>query len=146
MINRPSIDNYFMDIAKKVATRSTCNRHDVGAVIVGDNKIISTGYNGAPKGLEHCIDIGCAREGVPSGMSYETCRAVHAEQNAIIQGSPEKMDGSTIYITHQPCTLCSKMIINAGIKRVVYEKDHDDVNGLIMLHEAKLQVSKLYIG
>ncbi|WP_290902673.1 dCMP deaminase family protein, partial [Ferroglobus sp.] len=119
---RPSLDEYFMEIAKVVAKRSTCLRQNVGAVIVKDKRILSTGYNGAPMGLPHCLDIGCLREelNVPSGERHELCRAVHAEQNAIIQAAVHgvSIKGATLYTTHQPCIMCAKMIINAGIVRV----------------------------
>ncbi len=119
---RPSWDEYFSEITKQVATRSTCLRRHVGAVIVKDKRILSTGYNGAPSGLPHCDETGCLRErlGIPSGQRQEICRGLHAEQNAIIQAALHgvAISGSDIYVTHQPCITCAKMIINAGIKRV----------------------------
>ena len=137
---RPNTHEYFMDIAKVVATRSTCLRHHVGAVIIKDKHIISTGYNGACKGLEHCLDIGCIRdrENIESGTMHEVCRAVHAEQNAIIQAALHGVstEGSTLYCTHQPCVICSKMIINAGIKRVIYGEEYPDVAGLKLFASA----------
>ena len=122
---RPSWDTYFIEITKIVATRSTCLRRQVGAVIVKDNHIITTGYNGAPKGMAHCDDLGgCMREKlkIPSGTRQELCRATHAEQNAIIQAAVlgVSIDGGTCYVTDSPCSLCAKMLINAGIKRVVF--------------------------
>ena len=120
---RKSWDEYFMEIAEIVKTRSTCLRRQVGAVIVKDNRIITTGYNGAPSGLRHCTDIGgCERERlhIPSGQRHELCRALHAEQNAIIQAAKVGVstEGATIYITLQPCVICAKMLVNAGITRI----------------------------
>ncbi len=144
---RPSWDRYFMEITNLVASRSTCLRRQVGAVIVRDKRILATGYNGAPAGLRHCAEIGCLREklGVRSGEKHELCRAIHAEQNAIIQaasfGSP--MAGATVYVTHHPCILCSKIIINAGIRRVVYCQGYPDELARRILREAKLAVEKL---
>ncbi len=130
MTHRPSWDDYFMDIAQRVATRSTCLRRQVGAVIVLDKRILATGYNGAPRGLPHCEDTGCLRErlGIPSGQRQEVCRGLHAEQNAIIQAALHgvSVDGGTIYVTHQPCITCAKMIINAGIKRVICAQPYPD--------------------
>jgi dCMP deaminase len=141
---RPDIDTYFMNIAKVVAKRSTCLRQNVGAVIVRDKRILSTGYNGAPTGLPHCLDIGCLREelNIASGERHELCRAVHAEQNAIIQAAVHGVSiaGGTLYTTHQPCIMCAKMIINAKIKKVVYGKRYPDERGLKFLREAKVEV------
>lgn len=124
MTERPSFDEYFLGIAYVIGKRATCLRSDVGAVIVRDKHILSTGYNGAPSGMQHCLDIGCIRdlEEIPSGTWKEKCRAVHAEQNAIIQAAIHgiSITGATIYCTHQPCMLCAKIIINSNIKRVVY--------------------------
>lgn len=129
---RPDWDEYFLDIAEAVSRRSTCLRRCYGAVIVKDNIIISTGYNGAPRGEANCIDTGvCERQrlNIPKGQNYELCVAVHAEQNAIINADPERMKGATIYIvgadgndiaSGKPCLLCRRMIRNAMIKRVVY--------------------------
>jgi len=131
---RPTIDEYFMNIAKTVATRSTCLRHHVGSVIVKNKMIISTGYNGSSRGLPHCLDIGCIRdkEGIKSGTQTEKCMAVHSEINAIIQAALHGVstDGATLYCTHQPCSSCAKAIINAGIVRVVYGEDYADRAGL----------------
>ena len=144
MSSRPSIDEYFIEIASIVAKRSTCLRHHVGAVLVRDNRILTTGYNGAPAGLAHCLDIGCIRieEGIPSGTRHEKCRAVHAEQNAIIQAALHGVEtsGSTIYCTHQPCILCTKMIINAGIRRVVYTNAYPDPDSMAFFKEAGVDV------
>ena len=126
--DRPSWDEYFMQMAQLTAQRSTCLRRKVGAVIVKDKHIIATGYNGAPRGLKHCVELGgCLREKlkIPSGQRHELCRALHAEQNAIIQAATlgQSIEDGTIYITHQPCAICAKMIINAGLKRIVVKKD-----------------------
>lgn len=145
-MKRPTIDEYFMNIAKVVATRSTCLRHHVGAVIVRDKRIISTGYNGSPKGLKHCLDIGCIRdqESIESGTKVEICRAIHAEQNAIIQAALHgtSTEGATLYCTHQPCIICAKMIINAGIIKVVYGEDYPDETAIELFNEANIEVIK----
>ena len=145
-MKRPTIDEYFMNIAKVVATRSTCLRHHVGAVIVRDKRIISTGYNGSPKGLKHCLDIGCIRdqESIESGTKVEICRAIHAEQNAIIQAALHgtSTEGATLYCTHQPCIICAKMIINAGIIKVVYGEDYPDEAAIELFNEANIEVIK----
>lgn len=137
---RPSWDDYFMEIAALVAKRSTCLRRQVGAVLVRDKQILSTGYNGAPGGLEHCLDIGCLREqrGIPSGTQQEICRGIHAEQNAIIQAALHGVSttGSTLYCTHQPCVLCAKMLINAGVERIVFAGEYPDALARQLLDEA----------
>ena len=120
-MERPTWDEYFMEMAELTARRSTCLRRQVGAVIVKERRAIATGYNGAPSGITHCQERGgCLRQklGVPSGQRHELCMALHAEQNAIIQAASmgHAIEGGTIYITHQPCVICAKMIINAGIK------------------------------
>lgn len=145
---RPNWDEYFMEVAKLTATRSTCLRRQVGAVIVKDRHIIATGYNGAPRGLSHCDERGgCLRQelGVPSGQRHELCRALHAEQNAIIQAATlgQSIEGGTIYITHQPCAICSKMIINSGITRIVVNEGYPDDLALEFLDEAGLKVIML---
>lgn len=142
---RPSWDEYFIDITQRVATRSTCLRRSVGAIIVRDKRILSTGYNGAPRGLAHCEKAGCLRErlGIPSGQRQEICRGLHAEQNAIIQaalyGTP--IEGSSLYCTTQPCVTCAKMIINAGILRVIYENPYPDDFSIGLLAEAGVEVT-----
>lgn len=134
MVERPSIDKYFLEIASVVAKRSTCLRNQVGAVIVRDKRILTTGYNGAPSNMEHCLDIGCIRQknNIASGTHHEKCRAVHAEQNAIIQAALHGVGigGATLYCTHQPCILCAKMIINSKIERVVYSTSYPDTDAL----------------
>jgi dCMP deaminase len=128
MTDRLDIDAYFMEIARVVANRSTCLRRQIGAVIVRGKQIVSTGYNGSPAGHPHCIEVGCARQDVPSGQRSELCRAAHAEQNAINfaarHGIP--IEGSTIYTTTYPCSWCAKSIVNAGVRRVVYLDDYPD--------------------
>ena len=120
---RPGIDQYFLRIASVVAERSTCLRHHVGAVAVKDKHILSTGYNGAAAGLKDCLELGCLRDelNITSGTRHEICRAIHAEQNVIIQAALHgvSLEGATIYCTHSPCVLCAKMLANARIKRFV---------------------------
>ena len=132
-----------MKITLIVAERSTCLRRKVGAIIVKDKKIVSTGYNGAPKGLDHCLEIGCLREkmGIPSGERHELCRGAHAEQNAIIQAaaSGTSMEGATMYCTDSPCSTCTKMIINAGIRRLVLGKKYPDELGEELVREAGIE-------
>jgi dCMP deaminase len=134
-----------MSIAKLASERSTCLRRKVGAVIVRDKQVVATGYNGAPKGIAHCDEQGgCLREklGVPSGERHELCRALHAEQNAIIQAatSGQSIDGATIYITHQPCVICAKMIINAGIRKIIVNEGYPDEFAVEILAEAGLKI------
>lgn len=145
LINRPAIDEYFMEIASVVAKRSTCLRNQVGAVLVKNKRILTTGYNGAPAGLQHCDEVGCAREGVASGTRHELCRAVHAEQNAIIQAALHgiSIEGATLYCTHQPCILCAKMMINSRIKRIVYQECYPDETALNFLEQAGIEVHKI---
>lgn len=141
---RPSWDSYFMQLATVVAGRSTCLRRKVGAVMVKDRQILSTGYNGSPSGLLHCEEIGCLRQtlNVPSGERMEICRAVHAEQNALIQAAKHgvAIAGADLYSTHQPCVQCTKMIINAGIRRVVYSHPYPDSLADVMAREAGLEL------
>ncbi len=142
--NRPSWNEYFIQTAKLVSTRSTCLRRKVGAVIVRDNQILSTGYNGAPKNVAHCTETGCLREklNVPQGERHELCRGVHAEQNAIIQASVNgvSIKNSTMYCTNLPCIICAKMIINAEINQIVIAESYPDDMTLNMLKEAGVQV------
>lgn len=144
---RPSWDEYFMSIARLASTRSTCLRRQVGAVIVKDKKILATGYNGAPSGLRHCLDIGCLREelGIPSGERHELCRATHAEQNAIVQAATfgVSIKDSIIYSTAHPCILCSKLLINAGIKKIIIEDSYPDEMSRDMLNEARVKIQIL---
>ncbi|MCI6011327.1 MAG: cytidine/deoxycytidylate deaminase family protein [Firmicutes bacterium] len=147
-MNRPSWDEYFMEMAELTAQRSTCIRRQVGAVIVREKRAIATGYNGAPRGLAHCEEKGgCLRQKlqIPSGQRHELCRALHAEQNAIIQAASmgHAIEGGTIYITHQPCVICAKMIVNAGIRRIVVRQGYPDQLAMEILEEAGLRVEKL---
>ncbi len=143
-LSRPSWDEYFLNIARFVATRSTCLRRKVGAVTVKNKQILATGYNGAPSGITHCDRVGCLREelNVPSGQRHELCRALHAEQNAFLQAARHGVGlaGATLYITTQPCSICAKMIINVGIKKVVIEGDYPDEFALKFLHEANIEM------
>lgn len=143
-MERPSWPEYFMDIARLVARRSTCLRRQVGTVVIKDKHILATGYNGTPTGITHCADTGCLRQqlGVPSGERHELCRGLHAEQNAIIQAARHGVNiaGSTLYCTNSPCVICSKMIINAGVRRVVYLEGYPDELSRTMLDEAGLVV------
>ncbi len=149
-MERISWDNYFMEIAALTAKRSTCLRRQVGAIIVRDNHIVATGYNGAPKGIKHCDEKdGCLREqlNIPSGERHELCRALHAEQNAIIQASvlAQSIENSTIYVTHQPCNICAKMIVNAGIKRLVIQSGYPDALALDVLNESGIIIDTVEI-
>jgi len=148
-MGRPSFDEYFMKIAKIVASRSTCLRRQVGAVIVKDNHILSTGYNGAPKGFKHCDEVGCIREKlkIPKGQRHELCRGLHAEQNAIIQAAVfgVSIKGATIYTTHFPCSVCMKMLVNAEIKEIVYLNDYPDELAKKILEESNIKVRKLKV-
>jgi len=135
-----------MDITHLVAKRSTCLRRQVGAVLVKDKKILATGYNGAPSRLEHCLDIGCLREkqSIPSGERHELCRGLHAEQNAIIQAAYHGVEirGATLYCTNHPCVICSKMVMNAGIDRIIYEDGYGDDLAAMMLAESGIEVER----
>ena len=140
--------NYYLDIAETVCKRSTCLRRLYGAIIVLNDEIIATGYNGAPRGIMHCAERGgCVREklGVPSGERHELCMALHAEQNAIIQAATlgQSIEGATIYVTHQPCVICAKMIINAGIRRIVVKEGYPDKLSVDILAEAGLKIVML---
>jgi dCMP deaminase len=139
-MSRPGWDEYFIEITRLVARRSTCLRRKVGAVLVKDKNILATGYNGAPSGVAHCMDVGCLRErlAIVSGERHELCRGLHAEQNAIIQAAKHgtNIDGSTLYCTTMPCIICSKMIINAGILRIVFEEGYPDQLAEEMIKEA----------
>lgn len=127
---RPDWDTYFITIAMMAAMRSTCTRRQVGAVITRDRQIVSTGYNGSPSGTRHCLDIGCLRDmlGIPSGERHEMCRGSHAESNAIAQAARMGIstNGTTIYCTHEPCSFCTKVILNAGVERVVFVHSYPD--------------------
>lgn len=146
-LDRPDWDEYFMEIAEVTKKRSTCLRRHIGAVIVKDNRILATGYNGVPTGIEHCGNRGCLRDelGVPSGERHELCRGIHAEQNAIVQAAylGVSIDGSTLYCTNQPCILCAKMLINAGVKRIVIKEGYPDEYAQQMLKEAGLEIEMI---
>lgn len=147
-MDRPSWDEYFMEVAEVTAKRSTCMRRQVGAVIVKDKHILATGYNGAPTGIKHCEDRGgCLRQklNIPSGHRHELCMALHAEQNAIIQAATlgQSIQGGTIYVTNQPCIICAKMIINSGIERIVIKDGYPDELAVEILDEAGLKTEIL---
>ncbi|NOQ40471.1 MAG: dCMP deaminase [Anaerolineales bacterium] len=135
-LQRPSWDKYFMNIANEVAKRSTCERAQVGAVIVKEKRILTTGYNGSPRGLPHCYEVGCLMD------NGHCVRTLHAEQNAIIQAALHGIitEGATIYVTHQPCFLCAKMIINAGLVRIVYDKEYPDDRSREFLEQAGVKL------
>ena len=141
---RPDWQTYFMNIAQLVASRSTCIRRQVGAIIVKENRILSTGYNGTPTGIRHCLDRGCLRDElkIPSGQRHELCRGLHAEQNAIIQAAYHgvSIESGEIYCTNQPCIICAKMIINAGLKKIIIGNSYPDELAAEMLDEAGLKV------
>lgn len=149
MKNRLSWDEYFMKLAWLVAERSTCLRHHVGAVIVRDKRILTTGYNGAASGTKDCLELGCLRNelNIPSGTRHEICRAIHAEQNAIIQAGTHgiNIQGGTLYCTHSPCILCAKMIANAKIKRVVMSIKYPDETFLNLFKEVGIECSTMDI-
>ena len=142
MTERPSWDEYFMKIAEDVAERATCIRRKVGAVIVKDKRILSTGYNGAPAGISHCTEKTCLRTiyNIPSGERHELCRGLHAEQNAIIQAALHgvSINDAAIYITNQPCSICTKMLINSGIRKFIYRHPYNDKLAAEMMEEANI--------
>ncbi len=144
---RPNWDEYFLDIAALIARRATCRRRSVGAVLVKDRRILATGYNGAPTGLRHCLDLGCLREqqNIPSGERHELCRGLHAEQNSIIQAAFHgvSVKDATLYCTNYPCVICAKMIINAGIARIIFREGYSDQLSQEMLREATVEVTQL---
>lgn len=146
---RPSWPKYFMSIAKLVATRSTCLRRNVGAVLVKEKRILATGYNGAPTGIRHCKETGCLRESlaVKPGERHELCRGLHAEQNVIIQSAYYGVvtKGTTLYSTHKPCIICTKMLINAGIKKIFFLEGYPDALADEMLEEADVELERLSI-
>jgi dCMP deaminase len=146
---RPSWDEYFIEIARLVGSRSTCLRRQVGAVMVKDKNILTTGYNGTPSGISHCAVTGCLRQqlGVPSGERHELCRGLHAEQNAIIQAAKHgvNIDGATLYCTNSPCIICSKMLINAGVRQIVYLEGYPDELSLAMLREAQIDCRQFVV-
>jgi len=143
-LERLGIDDYFLKIASVVAERSTCLRHHMGAIAVRDKHILTTGYNGAAAGLKDCLELGCLRDeqGIPSGERQEICRAIHAEQNVIIQAALHgaSLEGCTIYCTHTPCVLCAKMLTNARIKRFVTFGNYRDDAFKELFREAGIEV------
>lgn len=145
-MDRPSHDEYFMSMAELVSQRSTCVRRKVGAVIVKDRHILSTGYNGSPKGTRHCEELGCIRDqmSIPSGTRHELCRGVHAEQNAVAQAAyfGVSVKDATIYTTTHPCSMCSKILINSGIKEIVYKTGYVDDLSNQLLSETNIVVRK----
>lgn len=147
--DRPSWHEYFMGICDLVASRSTCTRRRVGAVLIKEKRILCSGYNGAPAKVPHCRETGCLRSqlNVPSGEKHELCRGVHAEQNAIVQAAYHgiRVNGSTLYCTNQPCSICAKMIVNAGIKKVYYKDGYDDALTLEMFEQAGVDLIRLKI-
>lgn len=148
--NRPSWNEYFMSITRLVAERSTCLRRKVGAILVREKRILATGYNGAPEGLRHCLDIGCLRERlrIPSGQRHELCRALHAEQNVLIQAARygTAVAGAELYCTNLPCIICTKMLINAGIHTIYYSEGYADDMSMDMLKEAEMKLVRFGAG
>ncbi|MDQ7032864.1 MAG: cytidine/deoxycytidylate deaminase family protein [Desulfonauticus sp.] len=146
-MERISWDRYYLEIAQLVAKRSTCLRRKVGAIAVKDKRILATGYNGAPSGLAHCLDIGCLREKlkIPSGEKHELCRGLHAEQNVIIQAALHgvSLKGASLYCTTQPCLICTKMLINCEIKEIYFLEGYPDELAVQMLEEARIKFKKL---
>jgi dCMP deaminase len=141
---RPDFDEYCLKIAAVVAERSTCRRHHIGAIAVRDKHILTTGYNGAPAGAKDCLELGCLRDeqGIPSGVKHEICRAIHAEQNVIIQAGLHgvSLEGSTVYCTHTPCVLCAKMLVNARIARFITFGKYNDDRFIEIFKEAGIKV------
>ncbi len=147
MEKRPDWDDYFLKVAMLVAERSTCRRHHMGAVLVRNKRILSTGYNGAASGMKDCLELGCLRDElkIPSGTRHEICRAIHAEQNAIIQAGLHgtKIEGATIYCTHFPCMICAKMIVNSKIRKIIVYAEYPDKMSLGFLKKAKIIIKKI---
>jgi dCMP deaminase len=146
MMSRPDNDTYFMRMADLVATRSTCLRRQVGAVIMKEKRALTTGYNGAPKGLKHCAEVGCVRtqNNIESGTRHELCRGVHAEQNAVIQAAyfGASIKDASIYTTNFPCVMCAKILVNAGIIEVIYKDDYEDPLSKAIMNESKVIVRR----
>lgn len=149
MLKRPELDEYFMKITKLVAERSTCLRRKVGAIIVKDKRILTTGYNGAPMNLKHCVEVGCLREKlkVPEGEKHELCRGLHAEQNAIIQAAifGISIKDCIFYTTHFPCSVCAKMIINSSLACVIYEGEYRDELSVSLFQETNIKLKKIIL-
>lgn len=148
-MSRPDNDTYFMRMAELVATRSSCLRRNVGAVVVKEKRVLTTGYNGAPKGLRHCAEVGCVRmeNNILSGTRHELCRGVHAEQNAVIQAAyfGVSIKDSAIYTTNFPCVMCAKILVNAGIREIIYKDEYIDELSRNVLEESKVTVRR-YVG
>lgn len=146
-LKRPSWDEYFIDTARLISTRSTCLRRRVGAIIVKDRRILATGYNGTPSNIKHCHEVGCLRErlNIPSGERHELCRGLHAEQNVLLQAALYgiSVKDSVLYCTNQPCVICAKMLINAGIKEIVVADGYPDKMARDFLKEAGIKVRKI---
>jgi dCMP deaminase len=147
---RPTKDEYFMKMAHLAASRSTCLRRKVGAVIVKESRVLSTGYNGAPKGLPHCEEVGCIRKdkNIPTGERHELCRGVHAEQNAVIQAAVfgTSIKDGKIYTTNQPCVVCAKILINASITEIIYENEYIDELAKEVLSQSDVKVRQFKIN
>lgn len=145
-MNRPDWDEYFMKMAELAATRASCLRRKVGAVLVKNKKILATGYNGAPKKISHCEVSGCLRTAmeIPSGQRHEICRGVHAEQNLVAQAAFHgvKTEGATVYCTHQPCIICTKILINAGIEKIYFKNPYSDKFAQKLLKESQIEFLK----
>ena len=144
---RPTWDEYFLEVAKLVSKRATCLRRSVGAVLVKDKKILATGYNGAPSGLKHCSSAGCLREKlkIPSGERHELCRGLHAEQNVLVQAALYGIStkNSILYLTNQPCVICAKMLINAGVGEIVILAGYPDKMASDFLKEAGIKIRRI---
>ena len=144
---RPGWDDYFMEMAKLASSRSSCLRRAVGAVLVKDRRMLATGYNGVPSGMAHCSVGGCLRDrmSIPSGERHELCRGLHAEQNAIIQAAFHGVSirGADLYCTNLPCVICAKMLINAGVKRIIYLDGYHDPLAMQMLSEVGMETKKI---
>ncbi len=145
-MDRPNWDDYFMEMAELAATRASCLRRKVGAVLVKNKKVLATGYNGAPKDIVHCEVTGCLREemGVPSGQRHEICRGVHAEQNLVAQAAFHgvKTEGAAVYCTHQPCIICTKILINAGVEKIYFKNAYADKFAEELLEESEIELIK----
>ena len=145
--SRPNWDKYFLEIARIVSKRSTCLRRKVGALIVKDRRILATGYNGTPSGIRHCAEVGCLRAKlkIPSGQRHELCRGLHAEQNVLLQAALYgiSLRDSSLYITNQPCIICAKMIINAGVREVVIAGSYPDRMAREFLDEAGIDIRRV---
>lgn len=146
-MNRPDWNEYFMRMAELAAERSTCTRRKVGAVLVKDKRVLATGYNGAPKKIPHCEETGCLRKqlNIPSGQRHEICRGIHAEQNLIAQSAVHgvKTEGATVYCTNQPCIICAKLLINAGIKKIYYKRPYNDEFPMQILKQSNVIIKLL---